>query len=138
VVLSYKFNDRVDVSATWVFSTGNTATLATQRYPVASEDPDDYDTGNGHTTGSLTSFEGRNNYRMPNYHRMDVSINFHKKLRRGQRTINISVYNVYNHQNPYLVYESYQWSALDNNGIKVLKQLSIFPILPSISYTWKF
>jgi hypothetical protein len=75
---------------------------------------------------------------MPNYHRMDVSINFHKKLRRGQRTINLSVYNVYNHQNPYLVYESYQWSNLEGRDMKVLKQLSIFPILPSISYIWKF
>ena len=140
VVLSYKFNDHIDASLSWVFSTGNAATLALQDIDPSGgervQQSNEWDYYNYSST--VPYVRSRNNYRMPNYHRMDVSINFHKKLRRGQRTINISVYNVYNHQNPYLVYESYQWSALDNNGIKVLKQLSIFPILPSISYTWKF
>jgi len=133
VVLSYKFSDRFDVSATWVFSTGNTATLATQRYPIASEDPDDYDE---ESLGSLTVYEGRNNYRMPNYHRMDLGANFHKKFRRSHRTINVSVYNVYNRQNPYMLYQSvtdgYQSYPYS------LKQLSIFPILPSVAYTLYF
>ena len=73
---------------------------------------------------------------MPNYHRMDLSVNFHRNFKRGKRTINISVYNLYNHQNPYLVYAStdYVWG----NENRYLKQLSIFPIIPSFSYTWKF
>ena len=134
VVLSYKFSDRCDVSATWVFSTGNTATLATQTYPVASEDPDDYDRPGG--TGSLTYFEGRNNYRMPNYHRMDLGANFHRRFKKCRRTINVSVYNVYNRQNPYMIYQS----ATDSyRGYPYsLKQLSLFPILPSVAYTLYF
>ena len=134
VVLSYKLSDRVDVSATWVFSTGNTATLATQSYPVASEDPDDYDRPGG--TGTLSHFEGRNNYRMPNYHRMDLGANFHRQFRHSHRTINVSIYNVYNRQNPYMLYQS----ATDGyNGYPYsLKQLSIFPILPSVAYTLYF
>ena len=136
VVLSYKFSNRCDVSATWVFSTGNTATLPMQRYPVASEDPDDYDTGNGHTTGSLSTFEGRNNYRMPNYHRMDLGANFHRTFKHARRTINVSIYNVYNRQNPYMIYQS---ATEGYNGYPYsLKQLSIFPILPSVAYTLYF
>ena len=140
VVLSYKFNDHIDASVSWVFSTGNAATLALQDIDPSGDErvqrSNEWDYYNYSSTVPYVS--SRNNYRMPNYHRMDVSINFHKKLRRGQRTINLSVYNVYNHQNPYLVYESFQWSNLEGRDMKVLKQLSIFPILPSISYIWKF
>lgn len=134
VVLNYKLNDRIDLSATWVFSTGNTASLSTQRYPTASEDPEDYDRGN---VGTLTLVEGRNNYRMPNYHRMDVSANFHRRFNnRAHRTINVSVYNVYNRQNPYMLYQS---STDGYAGYPYsLKQLSIFPILPSVAYTLYF
>ena len=67
---------------------------------------------------------------------MDASINFHKQLRHGKRTINISVYNLYNRQNPYLLYTSYDYYYGGVN--KYLKQLSIFPIIPSISYNWNF
>lgn len=134
VVLSYKFSDRFDVSATWVFSTGNTATLSTQTYPMASDDPDDYDTPGA--TGSLTLFEGRNNYRMPNYHRMDLGANFHRTFKRARRTINVSVYNVYNRQNPYMLYQSATDGYLGYPYS--LKQLSIFPILPSVAYTLYF
>ena len=132
VVASYKISDRIDVSATWIFSTGNTATLATQTYPVASDDPDDYD----RPGSTLTYFEGRNNYRMPNYHRMDLGANFHRTFRRARRTINVSIYNVYNRQNPYMLYQS----ATDGyRGYPYsLKQLSIFPILPSVAYTLYF
>ena len=48
------------------------------------------------------------------------------------RTWNISVYNLYNRQNPFLVYRGY------SHGSPVLKQLSLFPILPSVAYIYKF
>ena len=134
IVLTYRFSPRFDVSATWVFSTGNTATLSTQRYPMASEDPDDYD--DAVAQGALTFFEGRNNYRMPNYHRMDVGVNFHRQFGRAHRTINVSVYNLYNHQNPYMLYQSN--TTPYGNYPYSLMQLSIFPILPSVAYTLYF
>jgi hypothetical protein len=134
IVLNYKFSDRVDVSATWVFSTGNAASLATQSYPVAQEDPEDYE-GNGYGQ-SVNYIEGRNNYRMPNYHRLDIGANFHRKFKRARRTISVSIYNVYNRQNPYMLYrsknETYQGYP------SALVQLSIFPILPSVGYTLYF
>lgn len=137
IVMSYKFNDKVDVSATWVFSTGNAATLSMQRYSEAFENPEDYDNpdlnGNG---GSLSVFSGRNNFRMPNYHRLDVSANFHKKFKRCHRTVNISCYNTYNRKNPYIIYESNQHSYAGYGS--ALVQLSIFPILPSVAYTLYF
>ena len=142
VVLNYKFSNRVDVGATWVFSTGNTATVATQSYAQASDDPDDYDPDATNPVGTLSYIEGRNNFRMPNYHRMDVAANFHrvfKPTRHGfapRRTINVSIYNVYNRQNPYMLYQSTLHSY--HGYPSALMQLSLFPILPSVGYTLYF
>ena len=75
---------------------------------------------------------------MPNYHRADISVNFHRqfKKRHCHRTINLSVYNLYNRANPYLTYTSSQYSF--QGYPKALVQLSIFPILPSVAYTLYF
>ena len=140
LVLTYKFTDRFDASLTWVFSSGNAATLALQSFDPTtsglytySDYGDYYDYDYDYYSNDANQVSSRNNYRMPNDHRMDISLNWHKKLKHGRRTINLSVYNVYNHMNPYLIYRSSSYSE----GAS-LKQLSIFPILPSINYIWKF
>ena len=96
-------------------------------------------------------FSERNGYVLPDYHRLDLSANFHfphkrseqgKKgkadgyygkggwLRHAEHVLNISCYNVYCHMNPMFV-------ELDPYSGK-LYQISMFPILPSISYMFKF
>ena len=134
IVLMYKPSDRFDVGLTWVYSTGNAATLAMQEFQ--DEDPDS-DDGSQNVYGYV---EGRNNFRMPAYHRMDIGVNFHKQKKYGTRTINISVYNLYNRNNPFIVYESgrYHYTNGDVTYRSALVQLSIFPIIPSISYQYKF
>ena len=136
IVLSYKFNKKVDISATWVFSSGNALTLAMQRYPQASDDPEDYNTTSG--SQSLSYISSRNNFRMPNYHRLDIGANFHRVFKnpRLHRTISVSVYNVYNRKNPYMLYVSREESY--NGYGSALMQLSLFPILPSVAYTFYF
>ena len=147
LMLMYKPNDNFDISMTWVYSTGNTATLALQEIPSDYYDPsyyspDYYDPYGGlFNDGSYFSFvESRNNYRLPAYHRMDVSVNFHKKLKHGIRTWALSVYNVYNRQNPFTIYRSYRYHTTigDQTYSASLMQLSIFPIIPSVSYIYKF
>lgn len=137
IVLTYKFSDRFDVSATWVFCTGNTATLAMQKYSVAQENPEDYE-NRQRMSNTLSHVESRNNFRMPNYHRADISVNFHRNFKRKNchRTINLSVYNLYNQRNPYLTYTSSDYTYRGYN--RALVQLSIFPILPSVAYTLYF
>lgn len=127
VVLMYKFNNKIDCSLTWVYSTGNTATLAMQ----------EFETEDGAAYGYV---ESRNNFRMPSYHRMDVGVNFHRKLKHGMRTMNVSIYNLYNRMNPFIVYESGAYSYSNNGHYyeSALVKLSIFPIMPSFSYIFKF
>lgn len=130
IVLMYKPNDRFDISATWVYSTGNAATLAMQEFEAP-----EYD---GWYMEEISYVESRNNFRMPDYHRMDIGMSFHKKKKHGVRTWNISIYNVYNRKNPYMIYEGTQYNPVSDNYEGRLMQLSIFTILPSISYQYRF
>ena len=127
IMLSYKPNKDFDVGLTWVYSTGNALTLGLQEF----EDPD---------LGTITYIEKKNNYRMPAYHRMDVGVNFHKQLKRGHRTLSISVYNLYNRKNPFIVYKKSNSGSFYDNKLygSSLVQLSLFPILPSVSYVYNF
>ena len=128
ITLQYKHSDRFDAGLTWVYATGNTATLAMQQISV-----DNY-------YGAVDFVESRNNFRLPPYHRLDLSVNFHKKKRYGIRTWNISIYNAYNRQNPFIIYPK-QTERWDSQGVEystVLMQRSLFPIIPSISYIYKF
>lgn len=125
IVLSHKFNDKIDMGATWVYRTGNAGTLFTQQINA---DVPYYD-----NMMNINYFEGRNNYRLPPYHRLDFGITFHKQKRRGVRTWNISFYNLYNRQNPWALRPD-----VNNQGEYVLKQISLFSIIPSFSYSFKF
>ena len=129
ITVQHKFSDRFDLSGTWVFSSGNCGTLGTQIYESL---PNQW----GHTT-AIYALE-RNNYRMGNYHRLDVGMNFHKQKKHGIRTWNISVYNAYNHNNPFIIFTDYKWDEATQQDVKVLKQASLFPIIPSVSYSYKF
>ncbi len=126
ITMSHRFNDRIDASATWVYSTGNCATLAMQNYEY---DYYEYD-----------YISGRNNYRYNDYHRLDLGVNFHKEKRHGTRTWSIGVYNAYNQKNPFMVYQSYDYRVEHGEwkGYNELAQLTVFTILPSISYGFEF
>lgn len=125
ITVQYKFNDRFDVSSTWVFSTGNCGTLGLQYYE-----------GLGNDYVPIIQALERNNYRLGNYHRLDIGMNYHRKRKYGIGTWNVSVYNAYNHNNPFLVFTDYKTDG--ENEVKVLKQAGIFPIIPSVSYSYKF
>lgn len=137
ITLSHKFNDRIDIAGNWLFSTGHCGTLETQNYPGATIPDSDSE-----YEPALNYISGRNNYRYENYHRLDFGINFHKQKRHGKRTWNISMYNMYNRLNPFIIYQrieehpSYGMNAtqIERSFVK----LSIFPFIPSVGYTFRF
>lgn len=137
--LNHKFSDKMDIGASWEFYTGGTTTIAEQvtliPYPDKSGEP--WWTG---TQQEADYIENRNNYRMPESHRLNIGINFHKKKKYGIRTWNISVYNIYNAMNPTFLYRTteYEGSGENYQTRTVLKKVSILPFIPSVSYTYKF
>ncbi|MEA4935611.1 MAG: carboxypeptidase-like regulatory domain-containing protein [Paludibacter sp.] len=146
IVVSHKFSNKFDLAATWVFSTGNTGTLAMQQYaagilPEQNNSSGDYGVYVP-VTSELDFISSRNNYRFNPYHRLDLGVNFHKKKKYGTRTWNISVYNAYCNNNPFLVYpkETGTWNSVTQtyNTKKSLVQISVFPIIPSFSYSYKW
>ncbi len=143
IACTYKLNEKIDFGLNWVFSTGNAVTLATANY-MSYVDLENYynsiDLSNGEIPGHHAStdyYGGRNNFRMPAYHRLDLGVNFTKQKKRGTRTLNIGVYNAYCHMNPFMV----EVEGNYNNGELVNKKVSaygLFPIIPSIAYHYKF
>lgn len=133
-VMTHRFSKRFDIGLTWVYGTGNAVTVPTQNIQQA-QTPGTYQWSN-----TYEYFGERNNYRMPSYHRMDVGFNFHKQKKHGIRTWNISFYNAYSRQNPFFIYfdSTTEAERQSTGNSRVLKQISLFPIIPSISYSYKF
>ncbi|MDF1560525.1 MAG: TonB-dependent receptor [Bacteroidales bacterium] len=141
VALTHKFSERVDAGLVWVFGTGNAATLGVMEYP-----PQEFTDAYYYYT-NVTDFPGRNNYRTPSYHRLDLGVNLHKVKKRGTRTWSFSFYNAYCRLNPFFIYwgsEYHEEPDPNNPGQMlyytkpVLKKISVFPIIPSVSYSFKF
>lgn len=124
VVLSHEFSKSFDVGFTWVYGTGNALTFPQATYWALNEGQ------NG--TSTIEYFGKKNSSRMNAYHRMDLAANFHKEKKRGVRTLSVGLYNAYNRKNPYFVYLGYE------QGRKTARQVSLFPMIPSITYNFKF
>ncbi|MBN1927308.1 MAG: TonB-dependent receptor [Prolixibacteraceae bacterium] len=134
VVVTHKFSDKFDISANWVYGTGNAVSLALSKVPI-NDIP--YSSG---WDKYAPFYPSRNNFRMPAYHRLDIGINFHKKKKHGVRTWNISIYNAYNQNNAFLFMwlENGDTATYDLTGDLQLIKVSLFPIIPSVSYSYKF
>jgi outer membrane receptor for ferrienterochelin and colicin len=113
---------RFECSAEWLFASGNAISLPRGQYfnPVSNTYVDIY--------------EGRNDFRMPAYHRLDVSFKFMKQRKKYLRTWVVGLYNLYNQQNPFFIYKESNAFLNEVNFRKV----SLFPILPSFTYQFKF
>jgi hypothetical protein len=121
----YKLSNKADIGVTWVYGTGNAISLPLQSYQTMP--------GTSTWYNDVQYYGAKNNYRMAAYHRLDISINRHKKKKWGRVTWSFGAYNVYGRRNPYFLYFS-------NNtyGRKQLKQVSLFSFVPMISYNFKF
>jgi len=133
VVAMHQFNERVSLSGAWIFGTGNAFTLPRFRYPYAQQ--------GGFFSGEIESLGKKNDFRMTNYHRFDISLELTKQKKRVLRTWVFGVYNTYFHSNPYFVIPRTKFNV-DENGNdtseRVYSEVSILPIIPSISYKIKF
>lgn len=122
----YEFNKTWDISTTWTGMSGNMITLPLNGTKVV--------------WWSGINFqiqEGTNNYRLPFYHRMDLNVTAHTCI----GDFNMSVYNLYNRMNVAGITSGkkmVQTSEYDYEEVEIYNKVTLFPIIPSISYIWKF
>jgi hypothetical protein len=127
VVATYEGNKRWKFGAVFVYGTGNATSLPERFYFI---------------NGVLTQeYSGINQYRLPAYHRIDLSATYtpqHKKKKKIQSYWVFSVYNIYSRKNPYFIYFN-QTGNPYNGSLKVeARQVSLFPVLPSVTWNFKF
>ncbi|MEI6048826.1 MAG: TonB-dependent receptor [Bacteroidota bacterium] len=143
IVYLQKIKSNIQLSATWVYGTGNPYTLATGKFKMITGTDNDLTNQSAYNTYGQV-YNDLNSYRMRAYHKLDVGINFYKSVKRGERTWSINIYNLYNRQNPYYYFVDSIYQFDQNGRIipeatkTVIKQQSYFPIIPSFSYSLKF
>ncbi len=128
IVLNHNLKPNLNVSFNWVFNTGNVATFPQSVFTPAFLG----DEAVGELTPYLYSYGNRNSIRMPSYHRMDLGLNRIKSKKWGEQIFSIGLYNSYNKKNPFFIF-----LVQTGNGNQVYKRISLFPILPFISYNFK-
>ena len=122
IVGSYDLGKRWIISATWVYATGSPVTFPTGRY----------EQGNM----IVPIYSDRNSYRMPDYHRMDLSITLKGKDKPNKRLeseLNVSIYNLYNRHNAWMIYFG---QDEDDPTVTTSEKVYVFPFIPSL--TWNF
>jgi hypothetical protein len=140
VVSSYELNDRWTFGAVFVYATGNTLTLPSSWYI--------------HDQNLLFDYNSRNSTRMPSYHRLDISATrfdaptkkvynsdkdeFVDSKKQFRSNWSFSIYNVYNHANPFFLYLKGEGKIVQGNFNLKVKQVSLFPILPSVTWNFSF
>jgi len=124
VVVNYDIFKRLNASVTWIYATGLPVTFPTGRAVI----------GNS----ILPIYSDRNSYRMPDYHRMDLSVTLKGKVKPGKRwtnELNLSIYNVYNRHNAW----SINFVAdQDDPNVTYAEKTYLFSIIPAVTYSVKF
>ena len=131
ITATHKLSEKWTLSGVFVYATGNTITLPTERYMIG---------GN-----IFTEYTSRNGFRIDPYHRLDIGATYTvKKNKRFQSSWNFSIYNIYSRKNPYFIYfdleapENQDGSIQDGNLTPKAYEVSIFPILPSVTWNFNF
>lgn len=136
IVAIYQPSKNIELSGTWVYGTGNAITIPTASFTGGSPfTPYGY-------APEVIAYTERNSYRMDPYHRLDLGISFIRKTRWGESRWVIDFYNTYSRQNPFYidverrdVYNPVTGKYSEKNKFV---QYSLFPIIPSVSYRFKF
>ena len=98
----------------------------------------DDETNDGSYQWDTTSFPDRNSYRMNPYHRLDLGATRVFVKRKHYSDFTFSIYNVYSRMNPYFIYYDVSGNVESGDVEVQAKQASLFPILPSITWNFKF
>lgn len=125
ITAQYQLSKHWSLSSVIIYSTGNAMTLPTGRYMIQGNIINDYTSVNA--------------FRMPAYHRMDIAATYTRKVNnKFESSWNFSIYNLYNRANPYYVFLEAEGKLEDYKLSVKAKKIALFPILPSVSWSFKF
>ncbi len=128
LVMAYQLNKRVNISTSWVYLSGTPFTVPAGAFEYR---------------GLRVPYYGaRNEARLPDYHRLDVSVTIDGKKRPNRRfedSWNISIYNAYNRSNAYsITFKEKRDSNGNGTGQFIAEQITLFKIIPSVTWNFKF
>lgn len=131
LALTYALTDQWDVGTNFTFSSGRPITLPTGKFQF-----DNY---------QVDYFSGRNGYRLPDFHRLDLSVTYNSrknKDRKFKRSMTAGIYNVYNQQNPYTIYtrkkQDDDGNIIGDGTEKEARLVYLFGIMPYFSWNFEF
>lgn len=131
VQAAYDLNDKWVFGGAFTYSTGRPLTLPAGKYEYGDYNPD--------------VFTERNGYRLPAFHRFDLSVTLNPRKNASRKWKGqwvFSVYNVYNRQNPFTIYtrtkQDEDGNILGDGTEKEARLIYLFPVLPSVTYNFKF
>jgi outer membrane receptor protein involved in Fe transport len=133
----YKLKEKINLSFTWSFGSGYPVSIPVAKYP----NHQGANFGNSQGDELIYHYPSRNNYRMRTFHRLDAMISFSKKKRWGEREWVIGFYNAYNRKNPFYVAMEHEQRIEGQGSVAArtkIVQYSLFPVIPSVSYNFKF
>ncbi len=137
LIVSHQFSKRFSINGAWQYGTGNAITLYTNQFrlPNTGQQMNDY----YKQRVEVASIGERNAYRMPAYHRLDISMEWSKKKKHHTRTWVLGCYNVYGRANPFSILSGSKYDPATEKSYPVYRVLSLIPVpVPSFSYNFKF
>lgn len=135
----YELNKHITLSGTWVYGTGNALTLPMAQFYTPFDIQSIYPIGNYNFKYRENTYYGsKNSFRAEAYHRLDLAIQLHKQKKKHERTWEFGLYNAYNRKNPFYYQIKTSESETDFTSKNKLQRVSLFPVVPSFSYQFKF
>lgn len=135
IVANYQITPKWSIAGTWVYATGNAFSVDNIVYDATREYTfDGFFNNNGSNLTNITQPSGKNAVRLNPYHRFDIGFEYKKKKKRYEATWSFGAYNAYNRRNPFFVYSKTDFTL----NKEVYRQVGLFPIIPNVSYGFKF
>ncbi len=129
IALTHNLTSKIEFSANWIYGTGDAFSLPGVQY-VQTVQPTNQSVIKDEV---FYANETRKNFRIRAYHRLDINIRLFIRKKNSEQMLTVSFYNLYNRKNPYFLH----FDDSSNEKIEI-KQVSLFPIIPLISYSFTF
>ncbi len=127
LVLNYEVSSSFNASATWTYSTGEAFALPVNQYSFlnpALPFPA--------TSSSYYDYSGRDQFRLPPFHKLDLSFNYSTHWNDNQIKLSLDIYNAYNRYNAFTKYIGYKIDPVTGDKVPVLRQFTLYPFLPTL------